>query len=194
MKLVSVEIPTFKHVVRLACVTWLALLMSVNSWADDYRDGLTALRNGEYSYSISVLKPLAKGGDPFAQFALAVMYDDGLGLPQNRERALHWYRESANRGLVDSQYIIGRFYGRGRWGKQDPAKAFFWFNIAAAGGHPYAARLRDQQAHQILPIQRARLETSAVEWQARHPAQYTCKSKGCIYPSWTKSPQWHYFY
>lgn len=183
-----------RHTVRLALAVWLTALITGNSWADNYGKGVSAFRSGDYGYSISMLKPLARGGDPFAQFALGVMYDDGLGLPQNFARALHWYRKAAYSGLVDSQYILARFYGRGRGVKQDPATAFFWFNIATAGGHPFAARLRDQHRHQITVAQREKLEARAVEWHARHPAQFTCKSRTCVYPSWTRSPQWRLFY
>ena len=183
-----------RNAVRVALAAWLTVLITGSSWADDYGKGVSAFRNGDYGYSVSLLKPLAQAGDPFAQFALAVMYDDGLGLPQNFVRALHWYRKAAHSGLVDSQYMVARFYGRGRGVKQDPATAFFWFNIAAAGGHPYAARLRDQHIHQITVAQREKLEARAVEWHERHPAQFTCKSRTCIHPSWTKRPKWRLFY
>lgn len=194
MRFFLVEIWLARPVMRVALAMCLAVLISGSAWADDYREGVTAFRKGNHSHSLSLLRPLARQGDPFAQFALAVMYDDGLGLPQDLGRALHWYRKAADGGLVDSQYMVARFYGRGRGVKQDPERAFFWFNIAAAGRHPYAARLRDQHVHQISSLQRKKLEATAVEWHARHPAQFTCKSRTCLYPSWTESPQWRRFH
>ena len=186
----SVKSEAVRLGVFLALAVWMTALMTGLCRADDYRKGVAAYRDGDYGYSVALLKPLAQSGDPYAQFAIAVMYDDGVGLPQNFTNALHWYRKAANAGLVDSQYMVGRFYGRGRGVKQDPATAFFWFNIATAGGHPYAARLRDQHMLQITNAQRATLEARAVEWYARHRSQFTCKSMNCIYPTWTRSPKW----
>jgi TPR repeat protein len=118
------------------------------------------------------------------------MYDDGRGLPQDFSRALSWYRKAAHAGLVDAQYMVGRFYGRGRGVKQNPSAAFFWFNLAAAGGHPRAAALRDQHRLQISPAQRRRMEDEAVSWHERHPRQFTCRFQRCIYPGWTPRPRW----
>lgn len=193
MNLFPVEIRPARHAMRIALAGLLAVLVCASARAEDYRKGVKAFRHGDYSQSLSLLEPLAKAGDPFAQFAVAVMYDDGVGLPQNLGRALHWYRKAADSGLVESQYMVARIHGRGRGVRQDPAQAFFWFNIAAAGGHPHAARLRDQHAHQITAAQRKKLEAAAVEWHARHPAQVTCKARSCVYPSWTQDPQWRRF-
>jgi hypothetical protein len=163
------------------------------AWAGDYERGIKAYNKGEYEEALSVLMPFAKDGDPYSQFAIAVMYDDGVGKPQNFERALEWYRRSANGGLVDAQYMMGRFYGRGRGMRQDPAKALFWFNLAAAGGHPDGERLRDQQRSQVSRSQRQKIDDDAVRWRAGHRQRYTCKSVPCIFPRWLQPPRWKIF-
>lgn len=175
-------------------VTLCLLLGGAPAWAkNEYQKGIKAYEKGEYEEALSYLGPLAKEGDPYSEFAIAVMYDDGVGRAQNFDRALEWYRRSAHGGLVDAQYIMGRFYGRGRGMKQDPDKAFFWFNIAAAGGHPDAERLRDQQRLQVKRSDRQRIEDEAVRWKADHPARYTCKSAPCIFPKWLQPPRWKVF-
>jgi hypothetical protein len=35
-------------------------------------------------------KELAEQGDPEAQFALGVMYDNGLGVPKDYQKAVYW--------------------------------------------------------------------------------------------------------
>lgn len=175
----------------LACA---ALFLAIHTaQAGDFERGVSAYRHGDYAGAVSLIEPLARHGDPFAQFALAVMYDDGRGRPQDFSKALAWYTRAARAGLVDAQYMAGRFYGRGRGVKQNPARAFFWFNIAAAGGHPHAARLRDQQRAQVNRAQRSRIEAEAVAWQAKHPTQFTCKERRCIFPGWTARPAWNFY-
>lgn len=153
----------------------------------------TLYRQGNYAAAISRLKALARKGNPFAQFTLAVAYDDGRGLPQDLARALSLYKAAAQSGLVDAQYMAGRFYGTGRGVKQDPARAFYWFNLAAAADYPRAAALRDLHRLQISPAQRHRMEERAVAWHATHPARLSCRFATCVYPRWLPRPRWTIF-
>jgi TPR repeat protein len=180
---------------RLALASALLLLLMIGpAVADDVRTGTSLYVRGDYGAAAAVLKPLAEEGNVLAQFAIAAMYDDGRGLPQNLPRALSWYKKAAHAGLVDAQYMVGRFYGGGRGVKQNPSTAFYWFNLAAAGGHPRAATLRDQHRLQISPTQRRRMEAEASSWHARHPRQFTCQFHRCIYPRWTPRPRWNILY
>jgi TPR repeat protein len=180
---------------RLALATALLLLLMIGpAPADGVRKGTSLYWRGDYGAAAAVLKPLAEEGNVLAQFAIAAMYDDGRGLPQNLPRALSWYKKAAHAGLVDAQYMVGRFYGSGRGVKQNPSAAFYWFNLAAAGGHPRAAALRDQHRLQISPTQRRRMEAEASAWHARHSRQFTCQFHRCIYPRWTPRPRWNILY
>ena len=174
----------------IACAALLLGLATAH--AGEYEKGISAFRRAHYPESVSLLKPLAQRGDPYAQFAIAVMYDDGIALPQDFSRAISWYTRAAKAGHVDAQYMLGRIYGRGRGVKQDPRMAFLWFNLAAAGGHPFAPRLRDQQRSQVNRAERSRLEDEAVVFQARHPQPFSCKGQRCIYPRWTAKPRWNW--
>ena len=169
------------------------LIFAPPAFAGEYEKGISAYKRGNYAEAVALLKPLAQSGDPLAQFAIAVMYDDGRGMPQDFARALSWYSKAAHRGLVDAQYMMARFYGRGRGVKQNPSSAFLWFNIAGAGGHPDGVRLRDQHRHQITTSQQKRIEAAAVSWLERHPDQFTCKRRHCLYPRWLAKPRWETF-
>lgn len=137
------------------------------------------------------LAALAEEGNVYAQFAMAVRYDDGLGFPQDLSLALAWYTRAAEGGLVDAQFMLGRIHGQGRGVRQNPALAFYWFNIAAASGHPRAAALRDQHRAQLSPPERRRMEAKATAWHASHPAAVTCRFRHCTYPRWTPRPRWN---
>jgi TPR repeat protein len=179
---------------RMALAAAMLLLAAGPALADGIRKGTKLYWRGEYTAAAAVLKPLAEEGHVLAQFAIAAMYDDGRGLPQDFPRALSWYKKAAHAGLVDAQYMVGRFYGGGRGVKQNPSAAFFWFNLAAAGGHPRAAVLRDQHSLQITPAQRRHMEADAAAWHARHPRQFTCENQRCIYPGWLPRPRWNFLY
>jgi len=170
----------------------IALLLCFQpAHAGDLAAGLSAYRSGQYGAAVALLKPLARQGDPWAQYSLAVAYDDGFGVPRNFRLALEWYKRAGYQGLADAQYMAGRFYGNGRGVKQDPAKALFWMELAAAGGHPLAPRMRDQHYTQLKDAVRERVAAEATNWQARHPHQMNCKFKHCIYATWTKRPVWN---
>jgi len=81
--------------------TVTVLLISICSGvaAAGYRDGMTALRGGDYANALTVLRPLAEEGDARAQNALAYMYQRGLGVPKDPRLEQHW-RRRAIAGLV----------------------------------------------------------------------------------------------
>jgi TPR repeat protein len=175
-------------------IGFVVLLLGVQvAWADELKQAQKAYRHGQYAEAAAILQPLAQRGNPIAQFNVAVMYDDGLGLPQNLALALSWYKRAGEAGLIDGQYMTGRFYGRGRGTPQNPGKALFWFDLARAGGHPLAGKLRDQHWDQLNSPQRDAIEAEATRWHARHPHQFSCKGNPCIYPRWTPKPRWSIF-
>jgi TPR repeat protein len=175
---------------RLVAIIALLLWLQPAA-AGELSQALSAYRARQYGAAVEMLKPLAQRGDPWAQYSLAVAYDDGFGVPRNFRLALEWYRRAGYQGLADAQYMAGRFYGNGRGVKQDPAKALFWLELAAAGGHPLAPLLRDQHYTQMRDPVRERVAAEATNWQARHPYQMNCKFTHCIYPAWTKRPVWN---
>jgi TPR repeat protein len=114
-------------------VAILALLFWLQpAQAGELAQGLSAYRAGNYGEAVALFRPLAQQGDPWAQYSLAVAYDDGLGVPRNFKLALEWYRRAGYQGLADAQYMTGRFYGNGRGVRQDPAKAGLPAGAAAA--------------------------------------------------------------
>ena len=60
--------------------------------------GIAAFEAKEFRRSLQLLQPLAEGGDPEAQYRLAVQYQAGLGCVQNPLQAYHWMREAAEQG------------------------------------------------------------------------------------------------
>ena len=55
----------------------------------------------------------AEQSDVDAQFNLAILYEKGLGVPQDSEEATNWYRLAAEQGDVDAQFNLAILYEEG---------------------------------------------------------------------------------
>jgi len=84
-----------------------------------------------FSDDLSELQRKANGGDPEAQSALGGVYDHGLGVPENDQEAVKWYRKAADQGDAYAQVNLGFMYAKGEGVPKDYIKAYFWWNIAA---------------------------------------------------------------
>lgn len=83
--------------------------------------------------------------DPRAAFDLALRNFRGDGIRRNTYQALSWMREAAERGHVQAQLALGRFYlsGLEEMGP-DPAEAESWLLLAAEQGDAEAKTLLAQ--------------------------------------------------
>ena len=61
-----------------------------------------------------------------AQFNLAVSYDDGEGVAQDKKQAVHWYTKAAEQGDADAQQNLSVMYARGEGVARDAAKSRYW--------------------------------------------------------------------
>jgi uncharacterized protein len=81
----------------------------------------------------------AEAGDGEAMFELAKLYEKGIGTPQNFDKALALYRQSADKGFADAINDLGFFYYQGATGvARDQKKAVEMFLRAADLKHPQA--------------------------------------------------------
>lgn len=83
-------------------------------------------------------KPLADNGDANAQYNLGVLYDEGLGVDQDYDKALKWYRKAAAQEYAKAEHNIGIMYQEGHGVNKDPEEASRWFEKAAKHGEPAA--------------------------------------------------------
>lgn len=92
----------------------------------------TELTSAQYKAVIAVLTPLAQQGDSEAQYNLGVMYDEGLGVPENNMTAAIWYTLSAEQGDADAQYNLAHMFVNGEGVQQNNKTAYMWARLAAA--------------------------------------------------------------
>jgi uncharacterized protein len=105
----------------------------------DYTAGLQAgkdsFENGDYSAAIEKLKPLAEQGHAFSQGVLGIMYGNGWGVSENKEKAFRWFRLAAEQKISSAQSVLGKFYKDGIGVEQSYEKAANWYGLAAKQGN-----------------------------------------------------------
>jgi uncharacterized protein len=97
--------------------------------------------NPEETRRAAALTELAKK-DPRAAYDLGLRYFRGDGIERNSYQAIQWMRRAGDRGNVQAQAALGRFYlmGLEEMGS-DPQEAEKWLSLAAAAGDKESAKL-----------------------------------------------------
>ena len=119
-----------------AClVVALSLLLPTTgpAWAG-FDDGMAAAKRSDYQAAYEIWLPLAERGDMRAQYNLGVLYDRGLGVPQNFAEAAKWYLAAAEKGHTNAEANLGYAYEQGRGVAQDFGEAAKWYRRAAERG------------------------------------------------------------
>ena len=96
--------------------------------------GISAFEAKQFSRAMQLLNPLAIDGNPDAQYRVAVMYQNGLGVVRNEPMAVKWMTEAATAGLALAQHGLGFMYMEGDCIEQDGPLAVRWFTLSAEQG------------------------------------------------------------
>jgi hypothetical protein len=80
---------------------------------------------------------------------------------QDYHAAFSWIEKPAQRGYAKAQYSLGELYRYGTGTAIDKARAYLWFNLAAAQGVEAAAKARDSLVWQLKPEQIAAMQEEA---------------------------------
>lgn len=81
----------------------------------------------------------ARIGDPSAQYEVAVMYANGVGVERNLRLAHSWATSAAERGHLAAQYLAGHSLLSGTGVLKNEGAAMGWLIRAAERGHEKAA-------------------------------------------------------
>ena len=80
--------------------------------ADDFElalsSGIAAFEAKQFTKAMQLLSPLAEQGVPDAQYRVAIMQQNGLGVVRNELQAVRWMRAAAERGHALAQHGLGR--------------------------------------------------------------------------------------
>ena len=119
----------------------LIVLVARCGYAADFSTGLEAYARGNYEDAFAQWRTLAEQGDPRAQYKLAQMFADGVGVRKDDRAALHWYGQAADRGSVEARYELALMHSIGRSVHQDHSRAAYWYGRLAEDGHATAQYL-----------------------------------------------------
>jgi len=86
----------------------LCLLTACASPSDKLASGQKAFKNQDYHSAFKKLKPLAKDGNPQAQYAVGYMYYYGLGTTIDKPQAFMWMEKSANQGYAPATSALSK--------------------------------------------------------------------------------------
>lgn len=86
------------------------------------------------SERFSNIKAFAEQGYALEQAYLGSYYEDGTGVRQDYEKALYWYRKSANQNNPISQFMLGLMYEYGKGVKQNRIVAKEWYGKSCDNG------------------------------------------------------------
>ena len=95
----------------------------------------------------------ALNGNADAQYNLGIMYASGLGVIQDYNEAVKWFRLSSSQGNAQAQEIYGLMYASGRGVTHDYVRAYMWWNISASSGNKNAVSNRDKVSKMMTPTQ-----------------------------------------
>ena len=77
----------------------------------------------------------AEQGDIESAYKLALMYDTGDRIPENRKEAIRWMQKAEQANLPDAQYVIAVWSERGYFGKDGADLTVPLYEAAANQGH-----------------------------------------------------------
>lgn len=88
----------------------------------------------DYSQAKYWFEKATAKGSAVGTFSLAYIYEYGLGVELDINKAIELYEKSANGGYVNAMFNLGLIYLNGTKTKGDPTKSKFWFRKAAEMG------------------------------------------------------------
>ena len=98
--------------------------------------------------SLDYVNQNAQYRQAWAEKAMGVIYEKGWYVDSNPERAVRWYKSSADKNYPPAQYRLGLAYAKGLGVGKDNEQAAFWLNKALSNGNQEA-----KKALAKLPVQ-----------------------------------------
>lgn len=96
--------------------------------------GIAAFESRQFSQAAALLSPLAGAGSADAQYRMAIMAQNGLGMHESSELAFKYMHAAAESGLDLAQHGLAFMYMEGECTDKDGEKAVEWFKRAAEQG------------------------------------------------------------
>jgi TPR repeat protein len=109
----------------------------------------------------------------FSAAAIAGPFEDGVTAYDRNDfsTAMRHWRPLADQGNPAAQSNLALMYFKGQGVSKDPAQAYMWASLSAAGGHQEGVKNRDSISKGMTPAQVADAQKRASAWKpAGQPA------------------------
>lgn len=101
---------------------------------NNFTSGDIAYKLGNNKELVKRLHQAAERGHSAVLHMLGMSYGYGIGVAQNYETAVYWFRKAAEQGHAGAQNELGMSYIRGEGVPQDYKTAYMWLLLARKNG------------------------------------------------------------
>lgn len=129
----------FFRLLKYCCAVIALCCSGVLVGCSDYNSARSAYAAGRHDEAFTKLIKLAKEGHLKAQYEVAMMFNNGIGVAKDKEEAWNWFTRAAKAGNVDAQVELGAHYEAGVDGQPNGIMAAQWWKTAAKNGSGVAA-------------------------------------------------------
>lgn len=102
--------------------------------ADLYDQAGTRFQAGDHTGAAHLLSRSAEAGNAIAQLRLALLYDQGDGVPRSSKTAFFWYSRAAAQGEPESLNQLGAFHELGEGVRENWDLAVRYYQASASQG------------------------------------------------------------
>jgi TPR repeat protein len=154
----------------VTCVPLVAMAVptSGTAIAQDFRSGLSAYNNGDYTTALREWLGPAESGDPAAEAGIGFLFHKGLGVTQDDAEAASWFVKAAEQGQAEAQLLLGTLFFFGRGVPQSYVSAFAWCDIAETNGQSDASECRDAALEHLSPTEMQQSFNIVSQWFQQH--------------------------
>lgn len=117
-----------------ACFVVITLLATLSVARASVEDGERAFQRRDFRSALTILAPLAEGGDASAQYYVGAMYFGGFGVMKDRAKGIALVARAADQGNARAKAFLGQLYVLGRGVEKDEAKGGALIREAADAG------------------------------------------------------------
>ena len=101
------------------------------------------------------------------QWRFGSMYRFGIGVKEDQEKAVEWFRKSAEQGHAVGQYFLACAYQEGEGVPQNFAEARAWFSLSKSNGDEDAEERMDDLDAKMIKEDISKSQERARELQAK---------------------------
>ncbi|MGF7162679.1 hypothetical protein FHS85_004334 [Rhodoligotrophos appendicifer] len=125
--------------------------------------------------AFNLYKVASTYGHPAAQYALGLMYFEGIGIKRNRDQAVRWLMLAARKRFAPAEALLGEMYWKGDYVHQDKVRGLMWYILARQSAQPEEnPEIFDRYDHlmgEASATEQADAQGRALDWAAKFPSQ-----------------------